>query len=193
MNSSVSWVRYIYKVHVYIILLLHTCINYCITLHCDIPKDQLDCLHKLLFKLQEVVPPQMGMVFAPFESENGYRLRIFDKVLSRWQKLWSRWRKKKLTPKNAWKFAHALCCLVPRPHSFGEMQGCCVWLWWLNDERYSELRQDFLVFQEQNFADPRFVFCGNCSHVICRRLFVGGEFMWNSQGIVDNPFWSGIG
>ena len=127
------------------------------------------------------------MFFAPFESENGYRLRIFNKVLSRWQKLWSRWRKKKLTPNNAWKFAHALCCLVPRPHSFGEMQGCCVWLWWLNNESYSELRQDFLVFQEQNFADPRFVFCGNCSHVICRRLFVGGEFMWNSQGIVENP------
>ena len=62
------------------------------------------------------------------------------------------------------------------PQFWGNARLLCLALM-KNDERYSELRQDFLVFQEQNFADPRFVFCGNCSHVICRRLFVGGEFM----------------
>ena len=45
------------------------------------------------------------------------------------------------------------------------------------------------VFHEQNFPGPRFVFCVNVSHVICKirgnfRGEVGGEFTGNSRQIL---------
>ena len=64
--------------------------------------------------------------------------RVFNKVLSRWQKLWSRGGKTKLAPKNAWKFAHKFGCFGTQTPWFW-VQSCSIECLALMIEQWKQL------------------------------------------------------
>ena len=75
-----------------------------------------------------------------------------------------------------------------------------VWLWWLNDESYSELRQDSQVFKNKTLPIPGLSSVANVSYVICKNWSnyqrkVGGKFSRNSLRIspAAGSYWKPLG